>query len=59
MFKKLISFVKTTFKKTPITKNTIETPIVEIQTVTSDPIDYAVVEEKKKRGRKKKEENIQ
>lgn len=68
MFKKLVNFIKTTFKKTPIMASTVvkepKEDVVKVPVATEGIMDImatpgfseTIEPEKKKRGRKKKTE---
>lgn len=56
MLKKILYFLKSTFAKTPIAKNSIDNELKKSLSLSTEATTDVVV--KKKRGRKKKEESM-
>jgi len=66
MLKKVLNFLQMSFKRTPLTTSVVEMPMVNLTDDPPNPGETPInpgeetpTMEKKKRGRKKKEENIQ
>jgi hypothetical protein len=63
MLKKVLGFLFTSFKKNPISSNTLKYDMEEFEIMNSNQTEViqeeVKTEEKKKRGRKKKSENIE